>query len=352
VNRQKLLKYLHQPESLQTKHVAMLSEMAEQYPYASAIRALLAKAGQTDTNSRNLLATAALYSPNRRALREFMEADRPAEPQPPTQETDSTYTAPAANEQVSPHQLTTESDSVPTANEIPTETSEPNFEENTEVTVEYQSTELEQTEETFYPTEQPAVKYEEAESTAEESEVTQPTEETPATPKVDIFKELEENLRRLRDQRNKLNADLEDGKPESSTLNESSPEAKVEEKSEAAAPAPIKVNETLQEIIHNHPERNLENDRVVFQRNLIRDFLNKSERISRPSPNLDSAPTSDLSANSATTPPDLVTETLANIMVRQGKFERAIDIYEKLILKYPQKSTYFAGRIDQLKNDL
>lgn len=45
----------------------------------------------------------------------------------------------------------------------------------------------------------------------------------------------------------------------------------------------------------------------------------------------------------------LETETLAVILEKQGKFDRAIGIYEKLIAKYPEKSSTFAIRISELK---
>ena len=44
------------------------------------------------------------------------------------------------------------------------------------------------------------------------------------------------------------------------------------------------------------------------------------------------------------------TETLAKIYVAQEFYQRAIDIYEKLILLYPKKSAYFASLIEQTKN--
>lgn len=37
-------------------------------------------------------------------------------------------------------------------------------------------------------------------------------------------------------------------------------------------------------------------------------------------------------------------------MIKQGKIDKAIDIYEKLILKYPQKKAYFAEKIENLKS--
>ena len=49
---------------------------------------------------------------------------------------------------------------------------------------------------------------------------------------------------------------------------------------------------------------------------------------------------------------DFVTETLAEIFVRKGKYEDAIKTYQKLCLKYPEKNSYFASRIENLKNNL
>lgn len=48
--------------------------------------------------------------------------------------------------------------------------------------------------------------------------------------------------------------------------------------------------------------------------------------------------------------PDIVTETLAEIFINQGYPDRAIDIYTKLSLHYPEKSAYFATLIEKLRN--
>lgn len=46
---------------------------------------------------------------------------------------------------------------------------------------------------------------------------------------------------------------------------------------------------------------------------------------------------------------DLATETLADLLAAQQQYDKAIKMYQRLILKFPEKSTYFAGKIEKLK---
>ena len=48
----------------------------------------------------------------------------------------------------------------------------------------------------------------------------------------------------------------------------------------------------------------------------------------------------------------LETETLALVLEKQKKFDKAIEVYEKLISRNPEKSSIFAPRILELKNKL
>ena len=46
---------------------------------------------------------------------------------------------------------------------------------------------------------------------------------------------------------------------------------------------------------------------------------------------------------------DVITESMAEIWVKQGNKRKAIDIYSKLSFIFPEKSVYFASKIEQLK---
>ena len=45
----------------------------------------------------------------------------------------------------------------------------------------------------------------------------------------------------------------------------------------------------------------------------------------------------------------IVSETLAQIYIEQTLYDKAIDIYKKLSLKYPEKSAYFVQKITDLQ---
>ncbi|WP_322549814.1 hypothetical protein [Flavobacterium psychraquaticum] len=49
-------------------------------------------------------------------------------------------------------------------------------------------------------------------------------------------------------------------------------------------------------------------------------------------------------------PTHLMTETLAKVYLEQKKYTKAMQAYDILILKYPEKSSFFADRINEIKN--
>ncbi|MEI8101070.1 MAG: hypothetical protein WCH09_05815 [Bacteroidota bacterium] len=82
---------------------------------------------------------------------------------------------------------------------------------------------------------------------------------------------------------------------------------------------------------------------------LINQFIEKQPSISRPKQEFYSPERA--MKRSETFSPAIVTETLANIFRTQGHFEKAIISYQKLQLKFPEKSTYFASLIEQIKKE-
>ena len=47
---------------------------------------------------------------------------------------------------------------------------------------------------------------------------------------------------------------------------------------------------------------------------------------------------------------ELMTETLAKVLVKQKKYKKAIRAYKILSLKYPEKNVLFATQIEKIKN--
>jgi hypothetical protein len=90
------------------------------------------------------------------------------------------------------------------------------------------------------------------------------------------------------------------------------------------------------------------NTNKLLQSELIDRFIIANPRI-EPHKDKTVIPTEDISKPFVEESAGLVTETLAKIYVSQGYYSKAIDIYEKLSLKFPEKSSYFASQIEKVK---
>lgn len=90
------------------------------------------------------------------------------------------------------------------------------------------------------------------------------------------------------------------------------------------------------------------NDTKVHKWDLIDQFVNSEHKKIKVSNDI-SHPAVDLVNESTMEHSAILTETLAKIYVKQNKYEKAIAIFESLGLKFPEKSAYFANRIEELK---
>ena len=85
----------------------------------------------------------------------------------------------------------------------------------------------------------------------------------------------------------------------------------------------------------------------LSRKELIDKFILENPSISRPKAEFYN-PIS-VAQNSIIDQENIVSETLAKIYEKQGYIEKAISIYEKLRLHYPEKSRYFAAQIERLQ---
>lgn len=86
------------------------------------------------------------------------------------------------------------------------------------------------------------------------------------------------------------------------------------------------------------------------ENDLISDFI-KSNRITI-KPRSDFYDPIDKAKESVQESNSFLTPTWAKVLEGQGKYVEAIEVYQKLSLNNPEKSTYFAGLIEELKNKL
>ncbi len=87
----------------------------------------------------------------------------------------------------------------------------------------------------------------------------------------------------------------------------------------------------------------------THQQQLIDRFIANNPTISRPKKEFFTPETA--AKKSEHLPEQLATETLASVYLNQGNTEGAIRIYERLILKFPEKSSYFVSLIEKTRNE-
>lgn len=101
-----------------------------------------------------------------------------------------------------------------------------------------------------------------------------------------------------------------------------------------------------EEILNNVPEHQAD----PKDAKIIDEFIKKDPQITPPRP--EQIDTENKAKRSAEDHNDLVSETLAKIYIEQMLYHKAIDTYEKLSLKFPEKSRYFADLIQSIKKKI
>ncbi|HEV8511792.1 MAG TPA: hypothetical protein VGQ59_00855 [Cyclobacteriaceae bacterium] len=112
---------------------------------------------------------------------------------------------------------------------------------------------------------------------------------------------------------------------------------------------PKEVDSLIEEIKSTKKKIKPEGVKQKEQIEIIDQFIKTQPTISRPKPTAPPAPDSDLAEPSAQFGENIVSETLVEILLKQGKKEKAIEALKKLIWKFPQKKAYFAAQIEELR---
>ena len=101
------------------------------------------------------------------------------------------------------------------------------------------------------------------------------------------------------------------------------------------------IEEEKEKEVNEQPKRKLS------KAELIDKFIAENPSISRPKAEFFNPISAAQSSNRDEE--NIISETLAKIYANQGLFDKAISTYRNLMLKYPEKSIYFAARIEELK---
>lgn len=129
------------------------------------------------------------------------------------------------------------------------------------------------------------------------------------------------------------------------------PEVEAEEKVEVSTPEPIEF-----ELPEEEEEPKEEPKEKVNKMKLIDRFLEDQPKITPrkkedkyDEPQTSSRASIDVSAMGSEVGDDFITETLAQVYKQQGYLDKAISAYEILSLKYPEKSSFFADQISEIR---
>ena len=286
---------LQHPGEISSDTVAEMQATVRKYPYFQLWHTRIAKAkhDQQTPDAYDALGTAAVYAPDRRLLRQVFYDEL-------------VLTIPASNESFasiedpSPAAPEDDADSVIEKDELPV-------------------------------VEEPPAEEETAEIATEEIEA-----EDPET----LREELTQTLQVLQGSKEKL--------PDSIEATETpDTEAPLAESGPAATEEQPPLSDQLEQISE---ETTPHSSNQSEQQDIIDRFVKANPSITRDGA-AERTNDTDLSAESTELSNSIVTENLAEIMLKQGKTDKAIDLYQKLILKYPEKKAYFAQKIDQLNNN-
>jgi hypothetical protein len=343
MTREEFISLIRSPETLNLKAISELEDITERYPYFQNAHLLLAKQyhGHQNIKYESYLRKAAAYAPDRERLYDLINT--------------------------------------PVTTEI-------HMEADTQEVKKVSGPSSEADSETVIPVDDSGTKEQQKEDTLTDTVTNKPEEETvPSSDPAEILKRRLEEINSAIEQAgaSSVNSVPEPAEESFESIpegpNEETPESVTEISQDTSAPAeqepdvrPLKkpvVNEKhsfvdwlrsrsvpvipaeqvgerysgIEKDAGQKPEEDGENEDILDK------FIKSEPRIIPAKAQFYSP--GNMARKSVQSNSDVVSETLAAIYARQGNIDKAIESYKTLSLKFPEKSSYFAGLIDKLREE-
>jgi hypothetical protein len=161
----------------------------------------------------------------------------------------------------------------------------------------------------------------------EKSLIPEPTKDADPQERADILKKLGEDLHKKKAR---------------------FPEVPKEKTEEVKKPKRKQSKDQLLETIKLKEKKEVLDEKKQKQLDIIKAFSKKEFKLATLREMEDFQKQDDLSEKSTHLHPTLLSESYAKILVKQGKKQKAKEIYQKLMVKFPDKNTYFADLIKEL----
>jgi hypothetical protein len=128
------------------------------------------------------------------------------------------------------------------------------------------------------------------------------------------------------------------------------PMTEGEEQQKAPRRRRLERKDIMDEIVLSKSKIEPANEKQKEQLEIIDQFIKTQPSISAAKEKPPHVPDGDLSTiKTGEFGDNIVSETLVELLLKQGKKDKAIEVLKKLIWKFPQKKSYFAAQIEELK---